>query len=224
MPTPTPSTPPTFSNSKAAKAEARAAHAHAKALRPWYKRKRWILSIGFIVLVVIAGAAGSSSETSYSGSASSDDWTLSPSERGKDTKDDETTGTAGEPVTNAGMTYEVTSVDTSSSLGDTRYGLGTEADGKSVVVDLELTNNKDETKTFSESTAKIVTTDGKSYASSSEAIMGLGDDGLFLKDVQPDLTTSGKMAFDLPPAKIPGSKLVINDLFGRGEITVDLGL
>ncbi len=45
-----------------------------------------------------------------------------------------------------------------------------------------------------------------------------------LKDIQPDLTTKGKLAFELPPSKVSGSTLVIEDIFGDGEIKVDLGL
>jgi len=41
---------------------------------------------------------------------------------------------------------------------------------------------------------------------------------------QPDLTTKGKLAFELPPNKVSGSTLVIEDIFGDGKIKVDLGL
>lgn len=226
MTTPTPPTPPTFSNSKEAKAQAKATKAHAKALRPWFKKKRWIISIGFVLLVIIAGVAGSSSDTTDNGGSASSSSSSSSNDSGggSDEKDDETTGTVGEPVTNAGMTYEVTSARSASTIGDTTYGLGAEADGEFVIVNLELTNNKDDTKTFSETAAKVVTTDGKEYETTSDAVLAFGDDGLFLKEVQPDLTTSGKIAFDLPPAKVSGSKLVIEDLYGRGEVTIDLGL
>lgn len=40
------------------KAEAAAAKAYAKAQRPWFKKKRWIISLGFVALA-IAGAAAS---------------------------------------------------------------------------------------------------------------------------------------------------------------------
>ncbi len=53
--------------------------------------------------------------------------------------------------------------------------------------------------------------------------MAFGDESLMLKDIQPDLTTAGKLAFELPPSNVAGSTLVIEDLFGSGEIKVDLG-
>ena len=46
---------------KQAKASAKAAKAYAKAQRPWYKRKRYILSLGALVLIVIVAASSSGS-------------------------------------------------------------------------------------------------------------------------------------------------------------------
>jgi len=43
------------------KAHARAAKAYAKASRPWYKKKRWILTLAVIVLIVIIAVSVSSS-------------------------------------------------------------------------------------------------------------------------------------------------------------------
>jgi hypothetical protein len=54
--------------------------------------------------------------------------------------------------------------------------------------------------------------------------MALADDSLLLKEIQPDLTTRGKLAFDIPPSKLSDSQLVIEDFFGNGEVTIDLGL
>lgn len=101
---------------------------------------------------------------------------------------------------------------------------GARADGTFVIVSLQLTNNKDETKTFTDSSAKVETSAGKKYETSDKAVLAFGDSGLLLKDIQPDVTTRGKLAFELPPSKVSGSTLVVEDLFGSGEIRVDLGL
>ena len=129
----------------------------------------------------------------------------------------------GQAVTNAGTTYKVTNARTTKHIGDPDF-LGERADGTFVIVDLELTNNKDETKTFMESNAKLKASDGKEYETSDKAILAFGDESLMLKDIQPDLTTRGKLAFEMPPSKVAGSTLVIEDLWGSGEIKVDLGL
>jgi len=56
------------------KAEARAAKAYAKAMRPWYKKKRYIFSLGALLLIVIA-AAGSGGGTDSTGPSTSSNTT-----------------------------------------------------------------------------------------------------------------------------------------------------
>jgi hypothetical protein len=215
---------------KDAKAQAKAAKAYAKAQRPPYKKKRYILPLGF-VLLAIAISAGSSGGGNTNGdpsantaSANSGSANSGSAKSGSANSGDvEKPGKVGEAVTNAGTTYEVTHVNATDTIGDPDL-LGARADGTFVVVNLQLTNNKNETKTFLDSSAKIQTSDGKTYETSDKAVMAFGDDSLMLKDIQPDLTTSGKIAFELPPTKVGGSTLVIEDLFGRGDVKVDLGL
>lgn len=190
-----------------AKAEAKAAKAYAKAQRPWYKKKRWIFSLGLILLIAVVSAGSSGGGSGGGGGSDSG---------GK-------SGSVGEALTNAGTTYKVSDVKQTDKIGNPDLG-GAQADGTFVVVSLELTNNKDETKTFSESSAKIETSDGKKYETSDKAVLAFGDSSLLLKDIQPDLTAKGKLAFELPPDKVSGSTLVIEDLFGDGEIKIDLGL
>ena len=199
------------------KAEAKAAKAYAKAMRPWYKKKRVIIPAGLVALVVVASAGSSGGtekrqrERRQRDSAASDSGT------------DGASATVGQAVTNAGTTYKVTSVKTTKTIGDPDF-LGARADGVFVIVSLQLTNNKDETKTFMDANAKLKTSDGNDYETSSDAVLAFGDESLMLKDIQPDLTTRGKMAFEIPPSKVSGSTLVIEDLWGSGEIKVDLGL
>jgi hypothetical protein len=198
-------------NYRDAKAQAKAAKAYAKAQRPWWKKKRYIFSIGIVLLVIVIAASSSSDSGSGGGSGSSEQ-----ADAGK-------SGSVGDTLTNAGTTYKVTSANTAGTIGDPDLG-GARADGTFVIVDLELTNNKDETKTFTDSSARVVTSDGKAYETSDKTVLAFGDDSLLLRDIQPDLTARGKLAFDIPPAKTSGAKLVIEDLWGDGEIAVNLGL
>ena len=167
--------------------------------------------LGGVLLMVGCGAlvaAGSSSlDTTSAG--------------GKAEKSAVKTGVVGQKVTNAGTSYRVTDVKTTDRIGDSTFG--EKAAGTFVVVGLELTNNKNETKTFMDNNAKIVTKDGSKYESSTDASIHL-DDNLMLEDIQPDLTTKGQIGFDVPQSKLAGSKLVVEDLWGNGEVKVDLGL
>ncbi len=109
-----------------AKAEAKAAKAYAKAERPWYKKKRWILSIAG-VLLVIAVAAGSSSSTEEDTTAettSTEQAAPTPSE----TTETETQATEEEPEPdNTGPTDKLPITDGDWSLDTLRIkddGLG----------------------------------------------------------------------------------------------------
>jgi len=207
------------------KAEVKAAKAYAKATRPWYKKKRVIIPAGLVVLT-IAGSAGSSGDT---GSATASGTAAAAASQKAGTSDkkaatsEDEVAKVGQAVTNAGTTYKVTKVRATKQIGDPEL-LGARADGRFVIVDLQLTNKKDETKTFMESNVKLKASNGKEYETSDKAIMAFGDESLMLKDIQPDLTTRGKLAFEVPPSKVAGSTLVIEDLWGSDEIKVDLGL
>jgi hypothetical protein len=222
------------------KAEAKAAKAYAKAMRPWYKKKRVIIPAGLVALVVVVSAGSSSNsgtDSASSGAAVSAGGNGGSNSAGGNISGgsanseggqaasgaDGASGKVGETLTNAGTTYKVTAVKTTDTIGDPDF-LGERADGVFVIVNLELTNNKDETKTFLEANAKLETSDGNEYETSDKAVLAFGDASLMLKDIQPDLTTHGKLAFEIPPSKASGSTLVIEDLWGSGEIKVDLGL
>ena len=212
-------------------ADAKAAKAYAKAMRPWWKKKRFVIPLGLVVLSILGSAAGSSDTGNNAAGDSAGSDTASVSSANTSTKRDKPakshsdgkTGSVGQSLTNAGTTYKVTSVRTTDKIGDPDL-LGARADGTFVIVSLNLTNNKDETKTFTESSVKLKTSDGKEYETSDKAVLSFGDESLLLKDIQPDLTTRGKLAFDVPSNKLSGSKLIVEDIFGSGEIKVDLGL
>ena len=215
------------------KAEAKASKAYAKAMRPWYKKKRVLIPAGLVALAMVGGAT-SSPNPGTSTTAVADAQVATSSEQAtksekkdksekKSAKSGEKVAKVGQTVTNAGTTYKVTTAKTTKEIGDPDL-LGARADGVFVIVSLQLTNNKDETKTFMDSSAKLKTSDGKEYETSDKAVMAFGDDSLMLKDIQPDLTTRGKLAFEIPPSKVGDSTLVIEDLWGSGDIKVDLGL
>jgi hypothetical protein len=131
-------------------------------------------------------------------------------------------GNVGDTVRNAGTSYKVAKVRTTKTLGDPEF-LGERANGTFVIVNLAITNHKNKTKTFTNSTAKLTTADGREYETSTDAEMSL-DKSLMLEDIQPDLTTRGQLAFDVPESKLNGAKLVIEDFWGNGKVRIKLGL
>jgi hypothetical protein len=76
-PPPTGAVQPEPPNRRDAKADAKAAKAYSKALRPWYRKKRWILSIGLVLLMVPvslgSSGSGDGDRTGGTSGASSND-------------------------------------------------------------------------------------------------------------------------------------------------------
>lgn len=60
---------------KQAKAQAKASKAHAKALRPWFKKKRFIIPLVLVAIIGISVAAGGGGDDDKSPTAASDDGT-----------------------------------------------------------------------------------------------------------------------------------------------------
>lgn len=171
----------------------------------------FVLMIGGCAVVIGAGASSVNNEMEKQ-----------EQEQQAARQDKSKAGRVGKAMTNAGTTYKVTAVEKTKTIGNPDV-LGKTSKGVFVVVDLELTNNKDETKTFMNANAKLVTSDGKEYETSSDAILAL-DNSLVMEDMQPDLTVSGQLAYEIPTRKAKGAMLVIDDLWGDGEITFDLGI
>lgn len=192
-------------------AQAKAAKAYAKANRPLWKKKRtWILGIVALIIVIAVATSGGGNDgpTATDGTAASE------------SKAEGKTFNIGQAVELEGTRYTVTGARTKDTIGG-EYGES--ADGVFVVVDLSIENTKNETRTFMDTAATFIAKDGTVYEGS-DASWVLGDDSLFLRDMQPDLTTKGKLVFDVPPAKVAGGVLEVSDLFGRGEARINLGL
>lgn len=66
---PSATSPPTRQE---AKADAAAAQARAKAMRPWFKKKRFVLPLGLVVLIVVIAAASGGGDKKDSVTAASD--------------------------------------------------------------------------------------------------------------------------------------------------------
>jgi hypothetical protein len=127
-----------------------------------------------------------------------------------------TEGSVGETVELAGTRYTVQDVSTAQRIGNEHFG--DDADGTFIIVDLEIVNTQSETKTFDQSMTKFLAADDTSY----NPAQIFSEDTLFLQDMQPDLPTSGRIVFDVPPAKVDGGMLEISDLWGRGAVRVQL--
>lgn len=96
----------------------------------------------------------------------------------------------------------------------------TQAGGKFIIVVLTVSNEQKDAITFSSSLVKLVDTNGREYSASSEGNTALtfnNKETLFLKSINPGITASGNIAFDIP------TNLTVKDLklVFRGGMTGD---
>lgn len=71
------------------------------------------------------------------------------------------------------------------------------ADGVFLMVELEVENLGDETKTLSSSYVKAIDSQGRTFEYDNDAWIYL-EDSLLLKQIQPGLPTKGETIFDVP--------------------------
>lgn len=132
------------------------------------------------------------------------------------------TAGVGDKLTLKGTTYRVTDVKTAKKIGN-EY-TGATANGTFIVVDLQLTNEEDEPATIIEDNIRIIGGNGSSYSTSDDAILVYPEQTLLLEEIQPGVTESGKLVYDLPPEAVKGAKLQVEDLFSGSTGDIKLGL
>ena len=127
----------------------------------------------------------------------------------------------GDKVTLKGTTYKVTKVRTAASVGDSF--MKTDANGQFVLVNVSLTNRKDEPATIMSQNLKLIGGNGKQYTTSDDALLSV-DKPLLLEEIQPDNTEKGVLVYDLPRKAVKGANLRVEDLFSDSTAKIKLGL
>jgi hypothetical protein len=116
---------PTYGDPRDAKAQAKAEKAYRKAQRPWYKKKRYVLPLGLVVLIVLisalSGGGGSGGPSATSGSSggstpAAQDPKAPPAFPGA--TEDDTVAQAGAPVDKDSLVLTSTAV----KAGDSTFG------------------------------------------------------------------------------------------------------
>jgi hypothetical protein len=100
------------------------------------------------------------------------------------------------------LRWRLRNAQTMKSIGDQQYGLGSKANGVYIVAELSVKNNKSESVTLTPEVVSLVVGD-KTYSTDSNAetaLIGSGASTFLLEDLGPDVTLTGKTAFDIAPA------------------------
>lgn len=171
--------------------------------------------IGLVVLIVIgviasAGGSENSNQTSNSGNTAND----------SATKQENTEKTYGlnETVQDGDLAFTVTGVETVETLGN--QFTKKDAQGMFYVVTLKIDNKGNKTATFDSSMAKVTDDQGREFERSIEGQtakgMAQGNVDLFLQQIQPSLSVTGDLVFDLP-ADVQNPMLVVKgSMFAKG--------
>src|SRR5258706_9306750 len=144
-----------------------------------------IIFFGFIAIV--SGGKNSGSATSNSSSGSSN----TPAVQ---------TAKVADTVNDGDLAFTVQSMDTAQTVGDS-YSQKT-AQGQYVILTVKIQNNGKDTKTINASDFNIVDNQGRKYDYSTDGQtameMSNGGTSFFLQQVQPTLSVTGKIIFDVP--------------------------
>lgn len=181
-------------------------------------KKKIILGvIGVIILFAIISAIGGSGNK---GSSTQTTTTTSTNT----TKPAPAMAKIGEAVTDKDLSFTVSEIKTASSVGNSYTKK--EAQGIFTIVTVKIANNTKETKTIDSSAFQIVDSQGRKFDRSIEGQtakgMSQGQVDLFLQQVQPSLSVTGDVVFDIPKDATGLKLLVKGSVFSSGT-EIDLG-
>jgi Domain of unknown function (DUF4352) len=172
------------------------------------------ITVGLIVLIVLIAALSGGGDEEPS---------VTPGGGGTEESDDgQTIANVGDKLTLKGTSYTVTKARTAQAVGGefTRE----QADGIFVIVDLTLTNEKDEPATILEDAVRLVGGNGNEYTVDSDTIGAFENALILAEEIQPDLSRKVVAVYDVPQAAVSGAKLQVKDLFSDSKGEINLGL
>lgn len=177
------------------------------------KLLKWggIALIAIIVVAVISSAGKSGNNQSLNSGNNSDTASKSESNEPK-------TYGLNDVVQDGDLSFTVTGVETAKTLGN--QFTKKDAQGTFYIVTLKIENKGNKTATFDSSMAKVTDDQGREFERSIEGQtakgMAQGNVDLFLQQIQPSLSVTGDLVFDLP-ADMQNPMLVVKgSLFAKG--------
>lgn len=175
-----------------ARARAKADKAYRKAMRPWFKKKRFIIPAILIVLIALGAALGGGNGNS------ADTATTSAGAPGKQQAADPAAAGIGTAVRDGGFEFTVTKVqDRGAKIGS--GALAETAQGKFISVQVDVKNIGNEPKMLDASSQKLTDTQGRQF-NTSHAFGALPDASkVFLENINPgNSVNDAPLLFDVP--------------------------
>lgn len=165
-----------------------------KVKKPFFKRI-WVWVVAIIIVIAIFNGTGEDTEQADAGSSDAKTETASK-DKDKEKKEEHAVG---DKVTVKELAFQVNGVEEETEL-KAEYLDSLTTSGKYIVVDLEVFNNDKESRIIDSEMFRILDKDGTEYSPTSEADMYIndGDLGFFLQEINPNLSKTGKVAFEVP--------------------------
>jgi hypothetical protein len=206
---------------RAARADGKAEKARQKAMRPWFKKKRFIIPLAFVALVIVIAAAGSGEDAERVGTAGD-----VPRSEGSPTT------AAGAAPSSAGSTFKVGEIVRKGSLeaavlsvdpnvAPTNQFLRPAAGKKIVSVELQVKN----TGTKSAQLSSLLQFKLRDSTNAQYDISLLGKEPRFPEgELSPGTTNRGFVSFEVPTAATGLQFAFDANIFGGGRITWELAV
>jgi hypothetical protein len=188
---------------KQLKAEVAAKKAEAKALRPWYKKKRFIIPSGFLILTVLSSLGSGNSNTNSSGTSAA--------------KTSESISKIGQEARDGKFAFTINSVKCGvKNIGS--YYFSTKPQGRFCVLDVLVKNIGDQAQSVSSSNMYLYDQDSRKFSTSNEAMIYLPNSDLWYRDINPGNFVKGQLVFDLPVGVSPVKAELHDSAFSNGVV------
>lgn len=165
---------------------------------------KWI-GIIFLVLIVIGALSGNKGGSTKSGTTQT-------------TSEAQKIAGLNETVQDGDLAFTITTVEKVKTLGN-QYSKKT-AQGMYYVIAMKIENKGKKTATFDSSMAKVKDAEGREFERSIDGqtakSMSEGKTDMFLQQIQPSLSVSGDLVFDLPEGMKSPTILLKGSMFNKG--------
>lgn len=181
-------------NYKEVKANAKAEKARAKAMRPWFKKKRFIVPLAIAALAIVSTAANSGSKSDSTANSGSETSTSTETNNSTETK---AMAKIGETVTDADFSFVVSKAKCGISKLGSEY-VNTKAQGQFCQFNVSVTNNGNDANYFMGTNQKLFSADGKEFSHDDKAVIYADSANTWLDSINPGNTLQGILVFDVP--------------------------
>lgn len=208
--------------SENAKADAAAEKARAKAMRPWWKKKRYNIPLATVVLIaVVAVASAGGGDAELAGDTDGGEEVEEPADEADDGdggQEEAERAAVGEPAEDGQFTFTVQKID----CGQQTIGeepMTEEAQGQWCILTATVENTGDEARGLSASNQYLYDVNDRQFEASLP--MAVADETPIFEDINPGNSVEGRFYFDVGD-DFEASHVELHDSALSGGVIVDL--